>query len=68
MVASRDRLDDLWRQKRQVQRAPDITHVLFASVSAINLPRVLTSFDLRKIIESSGDRRLSEAGGAHRRI
>jgi hypothetical protein len=68
MVASRDRLDDLWRQKRQVQRAPDITHVLFASISAINLRRVLTSFDLRKIIESSGDRRLSEAGGAHRRI
>jgi hypothetical protein len=68
IVASRDRLDDLWRQKRQVQRAPDITHVLFASISAINLPRVFASFDLGKIIESSGDRRPSENGGAHRRI
>ena len=37
--------------------------MLFASISAINLPRVLTSFDLRKIIESSGDRSPSEAGG-----
>jgi hypothetical protein len=31
-------------------------------------PRVFTSFDLGKIIESSGDRRPSEDGGAHRRI
>jgi hypothetical protein len=54
--------------------ASDLRHraarsrVLFASISAINLPRVLISFDLGKIIESSGDRRPSENGRAHRRI
>jgi len=42
--------------------------VLYAFISAINLPRGFTSSELGKIIESSGDRRPSENGGAHRRI